>query len=78
MANFKKLPSVKTYKIVVMNGNVDKAKAAAGKIITLTANPPSVGKKFDVGRAAQYSRIRTPCKRRLRCRQGCNAIDYAK
>ena len=46
-ATFKKLPSVKTYKIVVVNGKADKAKAAAGETVTLTANPPPAGKVFD-------------------------------
>ena len=40
-ATFKTLP--KTYKIVVVNGTTDKAKAAAGEIVTLTANnPPAI------------------------------------
>ena len=46
-ATFKKLPSVKTYKITVVNGTADKAKAAAGEIVTLTGNPPPAGKVFD-------------------------------
>ena len=44
-ATFKTLP--KTYKIVVVNGTTDKAKAAAGEIVTLTANNPPAGKVFD-------------------------------
>ncbi|MBQ2336528.1 MAG: InlB B-repeat-containing protein, partial [Victivallales bacterium] len=44
-ATFKTLP--KTYKIVVVNGTTDKAKAAAGEIVTLTANPAPAGKVFD-------------------------------
>ena len=46
-ANFKKISGVKTYKIVVVNGKADKAKAAAGETVTLTANPPPAGKVFD-------------------------------
>ena len=46
-ATFKKLPSVKTYKITVVNGKADKAKAAVGETVTLTANPPPAGKVFD-------------------------------
>ena len=46
-ATFKKIPGVKTYKIVVVNGTADKAKAAAGETVTLTANPPPAGKVFD-------------------------------
>ena len=46
-ATFKKLPSVKSYKIVVVNGKADKAKAVAGETVTLTANPPPAGKVFD-------------------------------
>jgi uncharacterized repeat protein (TIGR02543 family) len=46
-ATFKKIPGVKTYKIVVVNGKADKAKAAAGETVTLTANPPPAGKVFD-------------------------------
>ena len=44
-ATFKTLP--KTYKIVVVNGTADKAKAAAGEVVTLTANPAPAGKVFD-------------------------------
>ncbi len=44
-ATFKTLP--KTYKIVVVNGTADMAKAAAGEIVTLTANNPPAGKVFD-------------------------------
>ncbi len=44
-ATFKTVP--KTYKIVVVNGTADKAKAAAGETITLTANPAPAGKVFD-------------------------------
>jgi hypothetical protein len=46
-ATFKKIPGVKTYKIVVVNGTADKAKAAAGETVTLTAKPAPAGKKFD-------------------------------
>ena len=46
-ATYKALPAVKTYKIVVVNGKADKAKAAAGETVTLTANPPPAGKVFD-------------------------------
>ena len=46
-ATFKKLPSVKTYRIVVVNGKADKAKAAAGETITVTANAAPAGKVFD-------------------------------
>jgi len=46
-ATFKKLPTVKTYKITVVNGKADKAKAAAGETVTVTANQPPAGKKFD-------------------------------
>ena len=46
-ATFKKLPAVKTYKIVVVNGTADKAKAAAGETVTLTAKPAPAGKVFD-------------------------------
>ena len=46
-ATFKKLPAVKTYKIVVVNGKADKAKAAAGETVTLTANAAPAGKVFD-------------------------------
>ncbi|MBO7533626.1 MAG: SUMF1/EgtB/PvdO family nonheme iron enzyme [Victivallales bacterium] len=44
-ATFKTLP--KTYKIVVVNGTTDKAKAAAGEVVTLTAKPAPAGKVFD-------------------------------
>ena len=44
-ATFKTVP--KTYKIVVVNGTSDKAKAAAGETVTLTANPAPAGKVFD-------------------------------
>ena len=46
-ATFKKLPSVKMYWVTVVNGKADKTKAAAGEIVTLTANPPPAGKVFD-------------------------------
>ena len=46
-ATFKKIPTVKTYKIVVVNGTADKTKAAAGETVTLTAKPAPAGKKFD-------------------------------
>ncbi len=46
-ATFKKIPGVKTYKIVVVNGTADKAKAAAGETVTLTAKPAPAGKVFD-------------------------------
>ena len=46
-ATYKALPAVKTYKIVVVNGKADKAKAAAGETVALTANPPPAGKVFD-------------------------------
>ena len=46
-ATFKKIPGVKTYKIVVVNGTADKAKAAAGETVTVTAKPAPAGKKFD-------------------------------
>ncbi len=46
-ATFKKIPTVKTYKIVVVNGTADKAKAAKGETVTLTANPAPAGKVFD-------------------------------
>ncbi len=46
-ANFKKISGVKTYKIVVVNGTADKAKAAKGETVTLTAKPAPAGKKFD-------------------------------
>ena len=38
---------MKTYKIVVVNGKTDKAKAAAGKTVTITANTPPAGNAFD-------------------------------
>ncbi len=46
-ATYKALPAVKTYKIVVVNGKADKAKAAAGETVTLTAKPAPAGKVFD-------------------------------
>ena len=46
-ATYKALPSVKTYKIVVVNGKADKEKAAAGETVALTANNPPAGKVFD-------------------------------
>ena len=46
-ATFKKLPGVKTYKIVVVNGKADKEKATAGETVTLTANAAPAGKVFD-------------------------------
>ena len=46
-ANFKKISGVKTYKITVVNGTADKAKAAAGETVALTAKPAPAGKKFD-------------------------------
>ena len=46
-ATFKKIPAVKTYKIVVVNGTADKAKAAAGETVTLKAKPAPAGKVFD-------------------------------
>ena len=44
-ATFKTVP--KTYKIVVVNGTADMAKAAEGDTVTLTANPAPAGKVFD-------------------------------
>ncbi len=44
---FKKIPGVKTNKIEVVNGTADKAKAAAGETVTLTAKPAPAGKVFD-------------------------------
>ena len=46
-AKFKKLPGEKTYKIVVVNGTADKAKAAEGETVTITANDAPAGKVFD-------------------------------
>ncbi|MCR4573877.1 MAG: SUMF1/EgtB/PvdO family nonheme iron enzyme [Lentisphaeria bacterium] len=46
-ATFKKISGEKTYKIVVVNGTADKAKAAAGETVTLTAKPAPAGKVFD-------------------------------
>ena len=46
-ATYKALPAVKTYKIVVVNGTADKAKAAAGETVTLKAKPAPAGKVFD-------------------------------
>ena len=46
-ATFKKIPAVKTYKIVVVNGKADKPKAAAGETVALTAKPAPAGKVFD-------------------------------
>ena len=46
-ATFKKLTTVKTYKITVVNGTADKAKAAAGETVALTAKPAPAGKVFD-------------------------------
>ncbi len=46
-ATFKKISGEKTYKIVVVNGTADMAKAAAGETVTLTAKPAPAGKVFD-------------------------------
>ena len=46
-ATYKKLPAVKTYKIVVVNGTADKEKAAKGETVTLKAKPAPAGKVFD-------------------------------
>jgi formylglycine-generating enzyme required for sulfatase activity len=47
-ATFKKVTTaVKTYKIVVVNGTADKAKAAAGETVKVTAKPAPTGKVFD-------------------------------
>ena len=46
-ATFKKISGEKTYKIVVVNGTADKAKAAKGETVTLTAKPAPAGKVFD-------------------------------